>query len=283
MNSLVIPSPAKINLFLKVVGKRPDGYHDLVTLLCRIGLFDTVVLTFDQSGISVACSHPSVPQDSGNTAYRAASLFLNALSIHNGVAIFVDKVIPVAAGLGGGSSNAAAVLMGLNQYYGLPLTDGNLMKIARKVGADVPFFLFRHSAIARGIGDNLEAYEDLPPFFVVLVRPIFEVSTAWVYKNLNLGLTNYEKSFKNRYFERDFFKVKDLLCNDLEQVTIRKFPQIKIVKQALLDLGAETALMSGSGPSVFGLFKDRQQAAKAFYSIRHRERWDTFLVELLRP
>ncbi|UCD86400.1 MAG: 4-(cytidine 5'-diphospho)-2-C-methyl-D-erythritol kinase [Desulfobacterales bacterium] len=283
MNSLVIPSPAKINLFLKVVGKRPDGYHEIVTLLCRIGLFDTVVLAFDQTGISVECSHPRVPQDSGNLAHRAASLFLNALSTHDGVAIFIDKVIPVAAGLGGGSSNAAAVLMGLNQHYGLPLTDGKLMEIARKVGADVPFFVFRHSAIARGIGDHLEVYKDLPPLFVVLVRPLFEVSTAWVYKNLNLGLTNCEKSLKNGYFEQDFFKVKDLLCNDLEQVTIRKFPQIKIVKQALLDLGAETALMTGSGPSVFGLFKDGHQAAGAFHSIRHRGRWDTFLVGLLRP
>jgi 4-diphosphocytidyl-2-C-methyl-D-erythritol kinase len=283
MNSLVIPSPAKINLFLKVVGKRPDGYHEIVTLLCRIGLFDTVVLAFDQSGISVECSHPGVPQDSGNLAHRAASLFLDALSIHDGVAIFIDKVIPVAAGLGGGSSNAAAVLMGLNQHYGLPLTDGKLMEIARKVGADVPFFVFRHSAIARGIGDHLEVYKDLPPFSMVLVRPLFEVSTEWVYENLNLGLTNCEKSLKNGYFEQDFFKVKNLLCNDLEQVTIRKFPEIKIIKQALLDLGAETALMTGSGPSVFGLFKDGHQAAEAFHSIRHGGRWDTFLVGLLRP
>jgi 4-diphosphocytidyl-2-C-methyl-D-erythritol kinase len=283
MNELVIPSPAKINLFLKVVGKRPDGYHDIITLLCRIGLFDTVVLLFDQSSISVECSHPRVPEDLSNLAHHAASLFFEALSIHEGVAIFIDKVIPVAAGLGGGSSNAAAVLMGLNQHYGLPLTDGKLMEIALRVGADVPFFLFRHSAIARGIGGHLEVYEDLPPLSVVLVRPAFEVSTAWVYENLNLGLTNCEKSFKNRYFEQDFSKVKDLLCNDLEQVTIGKFPQIKIVKQALLDLGAETALMSGSGPSVFGLFTDADQAKEAFHSVRHRGGWDTFLVALLRP
>jgi 4-diphosphocytidyl-2-C-methyl-D-erythritol kinase len=283
MNELVIPSPAKINLFLKVLGKRSDGYHDIISLLCRIGLFDTVVLSFDQSSITVECSHPGVPEDPSNLAHHAASLFFDAVSIHEGVAIFIDKVIPVAAGLGGGSSNAAAVLMGLNQHYGLPLKDKELMEIALEVGADVPFFLLRHSAIARGIGGHLEVYEDLPPLSVVLVRPTFEVSTAWVYKNLNLRLTNCEKSFKNRYFEQDFSKIKDLLCNDLEQVTIRKFPQIKIVKQALLDLGAETALMSGSGPSVFGLFTDEDQAKEAFNRVRHRERWDTFLVALLRP
>ena len=207
MNSLVIPSPAKINLFLKVVGKRPDGYHEIITLLCRIGLFDTVALAFNRSTISVECAHPRVPEDKSNLAHRAASLFLDALSIHDGVAIFIDKVIPVAAGLGGGSSNAAAVLMGLNQHYGLPLADQELGGIALKVGADVPFFLVRHSAIARGIGDYLEVYKDVPPLSVVLVRPTFEVSTSWVYKNLSLGLTNCEKSFKYHCFEEAFSKV----------------------------------------------------------------------------
>lgn len=283
MNSLVIPSPAKINLLLKVVAKRPDGYHEILTLLCRIGLFDTVILAFDRPKISVECAHPGVPDGRTNLAYRAASLFLDALSIPDGVAIFIDKVIPVAAGLGGGSSNAAAVLMGLNQHYGLPFTDGKLRQIALQVGADVPFFLLRHSAIARGVGDHLEIYEGLPPLFAVLVRPRFEVSTAWVYKNLNLGLTNCEKSFKYRYFEEDFTKVKKLLCNDLEQVTIRKFPQIKIVKRTLIDLGAETALMSGSGPTVFGLFEDWSLAEQAFHGMRDRGEWDTFLVDVLRP
>ncbi|MBW1740898.1 MAG: 4-(cytidine 5'-diphospho)-2-C-methyl-D-erythritol kinase [Deltaproteobacteria bacterium] len=283
MNRLVIPSPAKINLFLKVVGKRPNGYHEIITLLSRVGLFDTVVLTFDQPSISVDCSHPRVPQDSTNLAHRAASLFFEALSKHDGIAIFIDKVIPVAAGLGGGSSNAAAVLMGLNQHYGLPFTKRELMDIGVKVGADVPFFLFGHAAVARGIGDDLEAYEDLPPLSVVLVCPKFEVSTAWVYKNLNLRLTNCEKNFRNHKFEEGFSKVKDLLCNDLEQVTIRKFPEIKTIKKALLNLGAESALMSGSGPSVFGLFRDTQQAKKAIQAIRHQGRWNAFLAALLLP
>ena len=286
MKTLAIPSPAKINLFLKVVGRRPDGYHEIITLLSRIGLFDTVVLTFNQPSISVDCSHPRVPEDRSNLAYRAASLFFDALSIHDGVAIFIDKVIPVAAGLGGGSSNAAAVLMGLNQHYGFPLGDGELMEIGLNVGADVPFFLFRHMAVARGIGNDLAVYEDLPPLSVVLVCPTFEVHTAWVYRNLNLRLTNSDKNFKMDSLKDDISRVKHFLFNDLEQVTIGKFPEIKTIKKALLDLGAEAALMSGSGPSVFGLFKDSQQATKAIHSIRHlrgRERWETFLVELLLP
>ena len=281
-----MPSPAKINLFLKVVGRRPDGYHEIITLLSRVGLFDTVVLTFDQPSISVDCSHPRVPKDRTNLAHRAASLFFDALSTRDGVAILIDKVIPVAAGLGGGSSNAAAVLMGLNQHYGSPFSDRELMAIALKVGADVPFFLFGHVAVARGIGDDLEAYDNLPPFCVVLVCPKLEVSTAWVYRNLDLGLTNRDKDFKIRLFNKDFSSVKGFLFNDLEQVTIGKFPEIKTVKKTLLDVGAEAALMSGSGPSVFGLFKDTRQAKKAIRSMTRLGRggsWKTFLVELLLP
>ncbi len=283
MNTLVIPSPAKINLFLKVVGRRPDGYHEIITLLSRISLFDTVLLAFDQPSISVECSHPRVPEDRNNLAYQAASVFLDALSTQESVGIFIDKQIPVAAGLGGGSSNAAAVLMGLNQHYEFPFSNKELMEIGLKVGADVPFFLFRHVAIARGIGDDLEVYEGLPPLSVVLVCPRFEVPTVWVYKNLNLRLTNCEKNYKKRFLNQDFSRVKHFLCNDLEQVTIGKFPEIKSIKRALLDLGAEIALMSGSGPSVFGLFKDAQQATKANHSIRHRGRWNTFLIDLLLP
>jgi 4-diphosphocytidyl-2-C-methyl-D-erythritol kinase len=283
MNTLVIPSPAKINLFLNVVEKRRDGYHEIITLLSPISLFDTVVLAFHQHNTSVECPHPKVPEGKRNLAYRAASLFFDAVSIDDGVAVFIDKVIPVAAGLGGGSSNAAAVLLGLNQHYGSPLDDEQLKEIALKVGADVPFFLLGGAAIARGIGDRLEAYEVLPRRSVVVVHPPHEVSTAWVYKNLNLALTNCEKSIKNRYFQKDLSKVIDLLCNDLEQVTASKFPEIKIIERALLDLGAETALMSGSGPSVFGLFTNAERAENAFDSMRGLKKGETFLAELLVP
>ena len=283
MNMLVIPSPAKINLFLKVLKRRPDGYHEILTLMSPISLFDTVVMAFDQVATSVECPHPMVPEGKGNLAYRAASLFFDAVSIDSGVAVFIDKKVPVAAGLGGGSSNAAAVLLGLNQHYGSPLDDEQLKAIAIKVGADVPFFLLKTAAIAGGIGDRLEPYAGLPPMPVVLVCPPYEVSTAWVYKNLNLALTNCEKSIKNHHFQEDFSKVIDLLCNDLEQVTACKFPEIKTIERALLDLGAETALMSGSGPSVFGLFTNAQLAEKAFNWIRSQKKWETFLAEFLVP
>jgi len=283
MNTLVLPSPAKINLFLRVLGKRTNGYHDLVTLIARIDLFDTVTLAFDQPSITVHCSHPNVPKGKSNLAYQAASLFLEALSRHEGVAIMIEKVIPVAAGLGGGSSNAASVLMGLNQHYGFPFSNRELMDIGLKVGADVPFFLLRHTAVARGIGEDLEAFEGVPELSALLVCPRFQVSTAWVYNNLNLRLTNYEKDFNSISFEGDLSRIDDFLCNDLEQVTVQKFPEINTIKKALLGLGAQGALMSGSGPSVFGLFQAPQQASTAFQRIRQQRRWDTFLARLLVP
>lgn len=283
VSALAIPSPAKINLFLKVLGKRSDGYHEIVTLICRIGLFDTVVLTFSQPSIRIKCRHAGVPEGPANLAYRAATSFFRVLSMDHGVGIYIDKVIPVAAGLGGGSSNAASVLAGLNNHYGFPLTRGDLMEIALKLGADVPFFLFRDPAIARGIGEKLEPYDELAHGHVVLVCPRFEVPTEWAYKNLKLGLTNFEKNFKIRRLNTHFSRAKLFLFNDLEQVTVGRFPEISLIKKGLLDLGAEVALMSGSGPSVFGLFKDARQAAEAVEKVKNQGDWDTFLVPLLIP
>ena len=283
MSTLSIPSPAKINLLLKVTGKRPDGYHEIVTLLARISLFDTILLTFSQPGISVQCPHPRVPEDSSNLAYTAARSFFQALGVDDGVAIDIDKVIPVAAGLGGGSSNAASVLLGLNEHYEFALPEEKLKDVAAGIGADVPFFLFKHPAIARGIGDDMEPYGDLPRLAVVLVCPQFQVSTAWAYENLNLTLTNYKKEFKIPPLKTYFSRNKHLLFNDLEQVTVGKFPEISLIKKGLRDLGAEIALMSGSGPSVFGLFEDVNEATNAVESMKNPGKWETFLVDLLLP
>ncbi|MDY6988163.1 MAG: 4-(cytidine 5'-diphospho)-2-C-methyl-D-erythritol kinase [Thermodesulfobacteriota bacterium] len=283
MKPLVIRSPAKINLFLKVVGKRTDGYHEIVTLMCRVGLFDTVTLSFGEPSIRVHCAHPQVPDGRPNLAYKAAAHFFEALSRQDGVAISIDKVIPVAAGLGGGSSNAAAVFMGLNEHYGLPFTEEKLMDMALRVGADVPFFVFGHCAVARGIGEQLERFCGLPSWSVVLVCPRRQISAAWAYKHFTLRLTNCEENFKVLPFTEDLSKTESLLCNDLEQVAVDKFPEIDAIKTALVDLGAKQALMSGSGPAVFGLFQDPQQASLALQRIKQERRWDTYLVNLLLP
>lgn len=283
MTTLAISSPAKINLFLRVVGKRANGFHDIVTLMCRVDLFDTVTLSFDKPSISVHCVHPGVPEGETNTAFKAAALFFEAASRDDGVAISIEKVIPVAAGLGGGSSNAAAVLMGLNEHYGFPLNDKELMDTGLKVGADVPFFLFRHTAVARGVGEHLEPFDRMPPFWAVLVCPKCQISTAWAYEHLNLGLTNCEENYMVFEFLEDLSKLKGFLCNDLEQVTVEKLPEINAIKKALLDLGARGTLMSGSGPTVFGLFETLQEASEAFQGLEHEPRWDTFLVKSLLP
>jgi len=283
VDSLTVSSPAKINLFLKVVGRRTDGYHDLQTLMCRVNLCDNVILSFNRTSITACCNHPDVPDGKENLAHKAAALFFETLSIKGGVDIYIEKKIPVAAGLGGGSSNAATVLMALNQHHGFPFADKELMNLGLKIGADVPFFILKHTAFVTGIGQILEAFKGMFLFWTVLVHPRVSISTAWVYEHLNLGLTNCQESYNVSKFSEDFSRLKGLLCNDLEYVTAEKFPEICSIKKALLDQGADGALMSGSGPTVFGLFQSQSQAFLAFKAMKGQQRWDVYLADLLLP
>jgi 4-diphosphocytidyl-2-C-methyl-D-erythritol kinase len=276
-----ILSPAKINLFLQILGKRPDGYHDLMTLMCCIGLYDTVSLTFGVRGITVSCHHPMVPDDDTNLAFGAAHLFFKTLNTDDGVKIFIEKQIPVAAGLGGGSSNAAAVFLGLNRYYGYPFSTEQLMSMGLSLGADVPFFIFQRPAIASGIGEKLEAYQNLKNLQILLVFPELSVSTADVYKKLNLGLTKCEKKLKSFLLNKQRFDPRYHLCNDLEAVTASKYPVIKMVKKALLSHGALGALMTGSGPTVFGLFSDSDEASKAIRALFRIHKWNMHIADMI--
>jgi 4-diphosphocytidyl-2-C-methyl-D-erythritol kinase len=281
-----ILSPAKINLFLHVTGKRSDGYHDLVTLMCCIGVYDTVALKMGAPKTVISCSDPQVPQDENNLAFRAADRFYRYLSRHpekkcENVEIHIDKRIPVSAGLGGGSSNAAAVLIGLNQYYGHPFTQDELLAMGQSIGADVPFFIFQHPAIASGIGERLEPYSGLQPYHILLVHPGFEVSTAAVYNNLDLGLTKCKKKLTKNLLKNKTFNASDHLCNDLETVTVKKYPEIALVKENLIHQGASGALMSGSGPAVFGLFSDAIKARKACEALAQHQNWCLFLADII--
>jgi 4-diphosphocytidyl-2-C-methyl-D-erythritol kinase len=276
-----ILSPAKVNLFLKILGKRIDGYHELMTLMCCIGLFDTVSLNVGNTHIAVSCDHPLVPEDESNLAYVAANLFLRTLQKNEGVNIFIQKRIPVAAGLGGGSSNAAAVLLGLNRYYGDPFSQEDLMSMGLSIGADVPFFLFQRPAIATGIGEKLEAYPGLENFSILLVSPGFSISTAEVYKKLNLGLTKCKKKLKSFLLNNQRFDPRCHLCNDLEAVTASKYPVINTVKKALLSHGALGALMSGSGPTIFGLFSDPDGASQANHALFRVYGWRMYLADMI--
>ncbi|MGD8880522.1 MAG: 4-(cytidine 5'-diphospho)-2-C-methyl-D-erythritol kinase [Desulfobacterales bacterium] len=260
-----ILSPAKINFFLHVRGKRPDGYHELFSLMCRINLFDNITLQIGgthEDGVEIYCSHPEVPADATNLAYQAARLFQRQLNTVQGVKIHLEKHIPVGAGLGGGSSNAASVLLALNTYYGHPFSPSDLMEMGLKLGADVPFFIFQKPAIATGVGEKLEAFEGDLQYHILLLYPGFSVSTAAVYQNLNLGLTKDKKKPTSNHLKPNRFNLADHLTNDLEQFTALKYPEIGLAKEKLLKLGAVGALMSGSGPTVFGLF-DNTDTAKA--------------------
>jgi 4-diphosphocytidyl-2-C-methyl-D-erythritol kinase len=258
-----ILSPAKINLFLQVIGKRADDYHELFSLMCCVDLYDTVILRFGGEKIEIESNDPQIPIDETNLAHKAATLFFNHLGAHKGLRITIEKSIPISAGLGGGSSNAASVLGALNQHYGYPFLDGQLMSMGFGLGADVPFFLFRKPAFASGIGEILEAYPQRLPYHILLVYPEIKVSTAEVFRNLNLGLTKCKKKITKPLLKKNGFDASLHLCNDLETVTASKYPVINFLKLRLLENGALGALMSGSGPTVFGLFSDLSKAGKA--------------------
>ncbi len=276
-----ILSPAKINLFLQITGKRPDGYHDLVSLMCCVGLYDTVTLSFGVKETSVSCRHPDVPEDETNLTAVAASLFFNTLNINDGVKISIEKQIPVGAGLGGGSSNAAAVLLGLNRFYDTAFSQDKLISLGCSIGADVPFFIFRKPAIVSGIGDKLKAYQGLESFKILLVFPGFGISTAKVYKNLNLGLTNCKKKLRSFLLNEQSFNPGCHLCNDLEPTAASMYPGIFIAKEALLRYGALGALMSGSGSTVFGLFPDSDTAFRAQCALEANNEWQVYLVDMI--
>jgi len=267
---------------LKILRKRADGYHDIQTILQKVSLYDTLSLKLTaHQGITVTADDPSIPTDSRNLAYQAADLLLKQQKITPGIAIHINKIIPAGAGLGGGSSNAASVLTGLNRHYEYPFSRERLMSMGFSLGADVPFLLFQQPALVTGIGEKLEAYPDPLPYHVILVYPGFRVSTAEVFQNLNLRLTKCKKKFTKASLKKTGYNISLHACNDLEAVTAARYPVIKSVKEQLLKQGASGVLMSGSGPTVFGLFTDQNKADKAMQAIGRHSRWNVYPVEII--
>jgi 4-diphosphocytidyl-2-C-methyl-D-erythritol kinase len=280
VRTLHLKAPAKVNYRLDVLRRRPDGYHDLRMIMQRVDLCDEITLsTSDTPGIRVTCGREGVPDGPGNIAWRAASALLERAGREAGLHIAITKNIPVAAGLGGGSSDGATVLMGVNELLGLGFSDQELMAIGATIGADVPFFIFGKTAVAEGIGDRLTALEGVPPLWLVLVNPRVHVSTAWVYQNL--GLTSEKVAINIPLFYGTVADVCGILANDLEQVTCSRFPVIDEIKDELLAAGAAGALMSGSGPTVFGLFATEGQARVAAAGLAARHGWFTAAVQTI--
>lgn len=274
-----IKAPAKLNLRLKITGRRPNGYHELISIVIPVDLFDLLELkVIPQSRIKLSCEGLPAPSDENNLVYRAALSFLSETGIQKGIAIKLIKKIPVAAGLGGGSSDAAATLLTLNEIWSKPFSLSKLHALAVQLGADVPFFLHSEPSLATGIGEILEPLKKWPKFWYVIITPPLQVSTSWVYRNVKLKLTRGEYDFIVKFLRSDPFTISAILENDLEEVTAASFPVIETIKKCLVDAGAEGALMTGSGPSVFGVFPSLNQAISAKKSLISQNLGDVFVA-----
>jgi 4-diphosphocytidyl-2-C-methyl-D-erythritol kinase len=256
-------APAKLNLLLKVTGRRPDGYHELASLMVPVDFCDVLEFLVIPEKVELVWEGLRVPDDENNLVRRAARAFFGRSGVKGGVCVRVVKDIPVGAGMGGGSSDAAATLLSLNHLWSRPLSFETLRELALQLGADVPFFLEPRPCIATGIGEILEPIDGWPELWYLIVTPRFQVSTAWVYENLRLGLTSNGYNRIKKQLHKGRLVISQLLENDLESVTSAKFPILDRIKKTLLDAGAEGALMTGSGPSVFGVFGSRKQAEQA--------------------
>ncbi|MCZ6678204.1 MAG: 4-(cytidine 5'-diphospho)-2-C-methyl-D-erythritol kinase, partial [Candidatus Poribacteria bacterium] len=244
---------------------RPDGYHELETIFHSIGLHDDVILRRRNDGqIEVHCDHPQVPCDARNLAYRAAKLLSDNTPDLSGVEITIQKQIPVAAGLGGGSADAAAVLWGMNQLFDLGLTQAELMRLGVQLGADVPFCILGGAALGRGTGEILTPLPPLNGAWLVLANPGFEIPTAWVYQKINLSLTQPQKNVRilTRYLRNsELVSLTAYLYNALEIPVFSKWPAVAELKAKLAQCsGSYGALMSGSGATVFALMQNQCQA-----------------------
>ncbi len=262
---MFITTPAKLNLFLFITGKREDGYHLLFTLFQKISLFDTLEIVKSASqGIHLTCP-PWLDSGKDNLVYQAAETFFEASGITPSVQITLEKDIPAGGGLGGGSSDAAATLKGLNSMFNSPLSKATLHRLASALGADCPFFLLDEpAAIGTGTGEILEPVTTEKRWFV-LVMPDFGVNTAWAYKNFKLTTRHQDTIFDARA------PLDALLWNnDLEQPVMEKYPEIGKIKELLRDAGAEAAMMTGSGSTVFGVFSSEKAARAAMDNVKDR-------------
>jgi 4-diphosphocytidyl-2-C-methyl-D-erythritol kinase len=275
---LTVFSPAKINVYLRILGKRPDGYHDLETLMLPLEFGDEITFRPNKHGLSLVCDNPTLPTDDSNLALRAARRLADRYGVKQGATITLTKRTPLAAGLGGGSSNAAAVLLGLKQFWGLDTDDSVLHELAAAMGSDINFFLSGGAALCRGRGEQIEAIPCRLSATVLLVNPGFGISTKWAYEawanaaaESRLTASTAPVSLLLRALaEDDLNGVSRCLFNSLEAPSIRKFPVLEPIKDAMRNDGASGALMSGSGATVFGLFADPKTAEKSAVRIREQ-------------
>lgn len=268
MTRIIEKAHAKINISLDVVNKREDGYHNLSMIMQTVALHDIVIINQQKSGIHIKCEKKYVPSNKKNIGWKAADLFMKEYNIDQGVSIEINKRIPVAAGLAGGSADAAAILRGLRKLFDVQVSDTQLRKLGKKIGADVPYCITGGTMLAEGLGEILTPLIPLKRVPVLLVKPKIGVSTPWVFKNLDLSKIRAGDRPDNHkmmdYINNNRMdKVSSEMKNVLEHVTIPKYPIIKRIKKMMMGAGAMGSMMSGSGPSVFGIFNTYEDMIKA--------------------
>lgn len=275
MDKIKLKALGKINLGLDVLGRRPNGYHDVRMVMQTVYLYDQILLEkTDKEGISLKTNLFYLPVNENNLAYRAAKMLIDEFTIKEGVHISLEKHIPVAAGMAGGSSNAAAVLYGMNRLFHLGLTDQELMERGVKLGADVPYCIMRGTVLAEGIGEELTPLPAMPKCHVLLAKPPVSVSTQKVYEKLDAQEVTKHPDIDGILLglqTGDLKKITSSMGNVLENVTITEYPQIERIKDVMKEEGALNAMMSGSGPTVFGIYDDKMLARRAAARIREEQ------------
>lgn len=267
MNCIYVKARAKINLALDVLGKRPDGYHNLQMIMQSLSLCDDIFIKKTKApGVKLVSNNPLLPVNQENLAYQAAARLIEEFNIQHGIYIYLNKVIPVGAGLAGGSTNCAATLVALRKLLRLPITDTTLLEMGREFGADVPYCLMRGTAFAEGTGERLTRLQKHPDVTVLLAKPGVNISTKQVFSQYNPNNVTKRpnipamlKCIKNS----DLKGIAKGFCNVLESVTISNYPEVSKIKEIMLELNALGAVMSGSGPTVFGYFDSKESARLA--------------------
>lgn len=266
MNRIQMKALAKVNLGLDVIRRREDGYHEVKMIMQTVRLYDRIILEKTQKGISMETNLSFLPVNEQNIAYRAAKMLMDEFHIQSGLHIKIDKHIPVAAGMAGGSTDGAAVLYGVNKIFELGLTKRQLMERGVKLGADVPYCIMRGTVLSEGIGEILTPVSSLPDCHILIAKPPVSVSTKHVYENLKLDKIEKHPDIDGMVEAlriEDLHGVTQRMENVLETVTIPEHPEIQQIKDLMIKEGALNALMSGSGPTVFGIFDDREKGMRA--------------------
>ena len=264
MKEISVKALAKINLGLDVVRRREDGYHEVKMVMQTIHLFDRLEMKKTAGGITMTTNLSFLPTNENNLVYKAAKLLMDEFQIRDGIDVKLHKYIPVAAGMAGGSTDAAAVLYGMNRMFELGLSKEELMQRGVKIGADVPYCIMRGTALAEGIGEQLTALPPMVKCPILIAKPQISVSTKFVYENLKLDENTVHPDIRRK----DLAAITSDMGNVLETVTIPNYPVIAEIKEYMMEHGAAGAMMSGSGPTVFGLFDDKEKAVAAYEAMQ---------------